>query len=270
MILTRPFEMATTEITQAQWKAVTGQNPSIFQNCGEACPVEGVDWFSALAYANELSRNANLDECYTLEPTTCADDVSDWADGISGADDDCTGVIFNGLDCTGYRLPTEAEWEYAYRAGTTTAFHNGNMTQPNSFPVDGNLQQIAWYGGNNEVDYDGANTCSRSMGDERSSQCGAHPVGNKDPNDWGLYDMSGNVAEWTWDLYGEYPEPAPDDYAGPGEGGGGSGGSGARVIRAGSWFSLAVQARAATRISVPPSSRGHTSGFRLVRTLPAE
>ncbi len=187
--LTRALAVMRTEVTQGQWQQATGStNPSFFSACGDACPVEQVDWYSAAAYANWLSENdedSTTAACYTLSPSTCADSVADWADG----DTDCTGATFSGVTCTGYRLLTEAEWEYSARAGTTTATYwsgatsrptGGNLESPYDCDPQPNLEPVAWYCGN-----DGGTT---------------HAVASLPrPNAWGLYDMLGNVWEWTTD-----------------------------------------------------------------------
>jgi formylglycine-generating enzyme required for sulfatase activity len=200
--ITRAFCMKATEVTQGEWQAVMGSNPSYFKDCGANCPVEKVSWDDAVGYANALSRREGLPECYA-------------------------GSTFSGLGCKGYRLPTEAEWEYAARAGTTGATY-------------GNLGSVAWY-------------------DENSGSA-THPVGQKRPNAWGLYDMLGNVWEWTGDWYGEYSGTVTDP-TGPARGS-------TRVVRGGSWYSIARGARAAFRGNYAPVDRDDDLGFRLSRTAP--
>ena len=215
--LTRSFWMGTTEVTQGEWAALMGNNPSWFANCGDDCPVENVTWFDAVAYANALSRSEGLEECY----------------GANGA--------FAGLDCAGYRLPTEAEWEYAARAGTQTAFHSGNITRT-VCALDPNLDAAGWYCGNS--------------GDT------THPVAGKQPNAWGLFDVHGNVWEWVQDWYDDYPNDALTiDPIGPG-------GGGDRVRRGGSWSGYARFARAAFRDWYGPGLRNVNLGFRLARSNP--
>jgi formylglycine-generating enzyme len=178
--------MARTEVTQEQYEAVMGSNPSNFK--GPDLPVERVTWYEAVEYCNELSRQEGLDPCYSG----------------SGASMLCD------FTANGYRLPTEAEWEYACRAGTETDFHTGNMTHSGSSPLDPALDRAGWYFGNS-----GSTT---------------HPVGEKEPNAFGLYDMHGNVWEWCWDWYASdyYASSPAEDPRGPASGSD-------RVVRGGSW-----------------------------------
>jgi formylglycine-generating enzyme required for sulfatase activity len=201
--ITRAYCMKATEVTQGEWQSVMGSNPSNFRNCGANCPVEQVSWGEAAGYANALSRREGLPECYA-------------------------GSTFTGLGCKGYRLPSEAEWEYAARAGTTSSRY-------------GNLDSVAWY--------------------NRNSGSRTHPVGQKQPNAWGLYDMLGNVWEWTGDWYVAYSGSASDPA--------GAAAGSFRVLRGGSWSNgYALRARAAFRGSDSPGVRGSYLGFRLVRTAP--
>jgi formylglycine-generating enzyme required for sulfatase activity len=200
--ITRAYCMKATEVTQGEWQAVMGSNPSNFKDCGANCPVELVSWDDAADYANALSRREGLPECYS----------------------DST---FSGLSCKGYRLPTEAEWEYAARAGTTAATYR-------------NLDSVAWY--------------------DKNSPSRPHPVGQKQPNAWGLYDMLGNVWEWTGDSWDTYPGTVTDP-TGPAVGS-------YRVGRGGSWGNNARNVRAADRLEVPPGLRLYECGFRLSMTAP--
>ena len=198
--ITRAFLLKATEVTQAEWRSVMGSNPSHFSSCGDRCPVEKVNWHEAVAYCNKLSAAAGLQACYA-------------------------GHRFVGLGCTGYRLPTEAEWEYAARAGTTGARY-------------GEVDAVAWYDGNS-----GSRT---------------HEVGTRKPNAWGLFDMLGNVWEWTNDWKEGYSGAVVDPV-------GASWGQ-YRVFRGGSWGFEARFARAAVRCGLDPGRRYGFLGFRVARS----
>jgi formylglycine-generating enzyme required for sulfatase activity len=236
-------------VTQGQWKALSGgTNPSCFQsttgtgtcptsNANDSGPVERVDWYSAVAFANARSAAEGLTSCYTL--TGCTGGANGWKDGIHT---DCTAASFSGLTCTGYRLPTESEWEYASRGGTTGATYLGNLsgTVTGCTTAQANLDGIAWW--------------CRNGGDRTNA------VGGKTSNSFGLSDMLGNVWEWTGDWNGTYPGTVTDPL--------GAGTGSARVRRGGSFDSAASQARAAYRSSVTPAYRYGSSGFRIARTVP--
>ena len=236
----RAFFVARTETTQADWWARSaGNSPSNFTGgtCGTAasstCPVENIDWYSALEFANFRSAAEGLTSCYTV--TGCQNPGTGWRDGAYGS---CSGATFVGLTCTGYRLPTESEWEIAYRAGTTTSFYNGEITS--AAGPDTLLGLIAWYNANS-----GART---------------HVVGGKTANAWGLFDMSGNVDEYVWDRYGTYPGIVTDPT-------GATTGT-TRVVRGGYWNSTPALTRAASRATIAQNARSNRVGFRLVRTVP--
>ena len=197
--LTKPFYLQTTEVTQAQWKALMGKNPASNKRCGESCPVEEVSWEDAQEFVRKLNQKEGTDK---------------------------------------YRLPTEAEWEYACRAGSTTAFPNGGITKLQC-DRDDNLDSIGWYCGN-----------SNNM---------IQPVAGKKPNAWGLYDMLGNVQEWCQDWFGAYPDDEVVNPKGPKKGS-------YRVMRGGVWYSPARDARCASRFGSPPHYRFQHIGFRLCMT----
>ncbi len=242
VMLTRGYWMSETEITQAQWQAVMGNNPAYFQNCGETCPVEQVNWFEAVTFANRLSAQEGLQPCYVLDECT-----GDLGGGCTGerswsctGDYACSGVRLGSATCSGYRLPTEAEWERAARSGTETAIYTGALTLGDGGKGP-ELKTIAWFSGNA-----GGST---------------HPVGQKASNAWGLRDMLGNVREWTWDWYGSLGSVATTDPLGPVQGS-------LRVRRGGSWNFNARYCRAANRFYGSPGYRTRNVGFRLVRTAP--
>ena len=186
--LTRPFLMQTTPVTEGQWARVMGETDSEggAQLEEDDQPVNQVTWNEAVDFCQRLSKK----------------------DGKT------------------YRLPTEAEWEYACRAGTTTRFYTGDD--------DADLNQAAWYSGN----------CEQT-----------HPVGQKQPNAWGLYDMHGNVREWCSDFYGPY-EGDTVDPKGPTSGV-------PHVLRGGSWLYTPQDCRAAFRSRLVPEYRGSLIGFRV-------
>ena len=246
--LTRAFYMQTTEVTQGQWKVLMGNNPSYFQNAGDAAPAEKVSWYDAAAYANKVSGSEGYPACYTLSDCTGSPGLPA---STSSYDYEAYRCGANPYLCTGYRLPTEAEWEYAYRAGTATAFYNGPITQ--TATGDPKLDLTGWYVGNSDVTYSGGYSYN-------GKTLGTHPVGQKQANAWGLYDMAGNVWEWGWDRYGSIPTDSVTDPQGSQSGS-------YRVIRGGSWGIIAQDARAATRFySDGLAARSLDSGFRLVRS----
>jgi len=196
--ISKSFFLGETEVTQGLWRTVMGSNPSSFKNCGNNCPVEQVSWKDCQEFIRKLNRL------------------------VSGG---------------GFRLPTEAEWEYAARAGSNSAFANGGISETGC-GHDRKLDAMGWYCGNS-----GKKT---------------HPVGGKKPNAWGLYDMHGNVYEWCQDWKGNYPSGSVTDPTGPSSGSD-------RVLRGGSWDYYAGYCRSALRNGDGPDYRGRRFGFRLAR-----
>jgi len=189
--ISKPFYMGVTEVTQGQYEAIMGKNPSGWK--GATNPVENVSWDDVAQFCKKLS-----------EKTRQA-----------------------------VRLPTEAEWEYACRAGTQTASSFGD----DPFA----LGDYAWWDGNSDKT--------------------THPVGQKKPNAWGLYDMHGNVCEWCADWYGDYPNGAVKDPQGPASGT-------YRVLRGGCLLTTPSVDRSALRVLDPPSKRTAIYGFRVVVSVP--
>jgi formylglycine-generating enzyme required for sulfatase activity len=211
--ISKGFYMGKYPVTQGEYKAVMGTNPSYCKGAG--LPVENVSWYDAVAYCNARSKKEGRSPAYTIK----GEDVS-WDRSADG-----------------YRLPTEAEWEYACRAGTTTPFNTGDNITTAQANYDGNSP----YNGNAKGQYRKKTT----------------PVGHFPPNAWGLYDMHGNVWEWCWDWYGDYPSGAQTDPSGASSGA-------SRVIRGGSWDYYAQVLRSAYRFNRGPSGRFIRVGFRLV------
>lgn len=214
-----------TEVTQAEWLRLRTDLPSFFTGCGVGCPVEQATFDDAVAYVNTLSAFEGLQVCY---------------EGGTGA------WTLIGLDCTGYRLPTEAEWERFARASSTAPFSNGPITHAaaDCSVADTNLDAIGWYCHNTQTSN------------------GPQAVGGKLPNALGLYDVHGNVAEWTDDWYdaAAYVAGAPViDPQGPATGV-------ERVVRGGAFDDLPRHCRAAARLGVDPASQSSSIGFRPVRS----
>jgi len=202
--ITKPFYLSVHEVMQGQYEQVMGNNPSFFSPSGKGkdrvsgdttqLPVEQVNWNDAVAFCGKLSKREG-DQ---------------------------------------YRLPTEAEWEYACRAGTTTAYSFGD-----------DVSRLGEYARH----YD-------------NSEYYTHPVGQLKPNAWGLFDMHGNVWEWCQDMYGPYESlQVVSDPAGPASGS-------RRVLRGGAFHLFPRSVRAAYRYNIQPGFRHHTIGFRLARTIP--
>jgi len=226
--LTKGFYMSKYQVTQEQYQAVMGSNPSYFTTSPEGnsskLPVETVSWYDVIVFCNKLSIEERLNPVYTILGTTNPDG---WGPVPTSNNPTWDAVTVN-WDANGYRLPTEAEWEYACRGGTTTAYSYGNTANPD----------YMWY--------------------DVNSGFTTHEVGKKLPNPWGLYDMHGNVFEWCWDWYVAYETETVTDPRGPASGG-------ARVRRGGCWRDDTQSARSAYRINAGPWISADFICIRLVR-----
>ncbi len=215
VVITRGLLVETTEVTVERWRAFVPDAASPHAECDDSCPAVEVSWVEAIEFCNFMSERDGLEPCYVVQ----GDGGVTWPDG---------------LDCEGYRLPTEAEWEYAARAGAATRYVSGDN--------EGDMLGDAWYQGN---------------GLQRPS-----PVGAKAANAWGLHDVHGNVWEWTWDAYRtdyerlESTDPVPTQETGD------------RVLRGGGWQSPAVDCRLSNRRYGNPAISEPDVGLRIVRTAP--
>lgn len=227
--LTRPYYISNCEVTQDLYAAIMSESPSWFQ-C-DSRPVECVSWYEAVLFCNALSTREGYDPAYYI-----ADEV--YQDGVLVR----ARVTWNSA-ANGCRLPTEAEWEYACRAGASTSLANGDLTTIDC-ELDAVLDAIGWYCGNSAL----------TLGPKTRG------VRSKSANDLGLHDTHGNVWEWCWDQYAEYPPlPITDPTGADGEIGD------PRVRRGGHWESEGHECRSASREWFYPNSADHTTGFRIAR-----
>ena len=219
------FYMSKYELTQKEYEEITGNNPSNFS--GENLPVENISWLDAIVFCNAKSEKEGLTPAYIIDGQSVSWDRS----------------------ANGYRLPTEAEWEYACRAGTTTPFYMENSPS---------AEEVNYYGHypyEIEDNYFSQGNLQVQPGEYRQTTT---PVGSFSENPYGLYDMYGNVGEWVWDYYGEYLTEEQTDPAGPAFGT-------LRVYRGGGWNDFAKNMRSAYRATLEQNKGSFNIGIRLVR-----
>ncbi|MEA1966853.1 MAG: formylglycine-generating enzyme family protein [Thermodesulfobacteriota bacterium] len=216
--ISKKFYIQETEVTQGQWEKLVGFNPSAFPDCGKNCPVDTVSWNQCMEFIRVLNKWEKTDK---------------------------------------YRLPTEAEWEYACRAGTTTAFAGGPITHLLCKPMDHVLNKLGWF-------------CGNSGYKKPPDVLRPHPVKTKRPNRWGIYDMHGNVQEWCLDsckwrdfwkgkvgvITNTYKNNIVDPLSKTGN---------HKIFRGGGWHQSARYCRSAYRSYYKPVAKRNSLGFRIVR-----
>lgn len=213
-----PFWASKYEVTQAEYADVMGINPSNFK--GDRFPVDSVSWYDAIEFCNRLSAKYNLSPYYKIDRTGTDSNNLNAQDTLK--------YVVTILGGNGFRLLTESEWEYACRAGTTTAYSFGNN-------ISGIQANYADSGRNSTT-----------------------PVGSYKPNSYGLYDMHGNVWEWCWDWYGPYTGAVKDST--------GAVSGSYRTMRSGSWNNLPALLRSGRRTHLVPNSNGFYAGLRVARS----
>lgn len=227
------FYIGKYEITQAEYSQYMQPSSSWTSNygLGDDYPAYYVSWYAILKYCNLRSLAEGLTPCYTISGST---NPANWGSVPTSNNSTWNAAICN-WNANGYRLPTEAEWEYAARGATNTPDY--------LYSGSDDINAVAWYSGN--------------------SGYTSHPVGTKAPNGLGLYDMSGNVWEWCWDWYSRfyYSSSPSSNPTGPASGSG-------RVRRGGGWSDGASGCRVASRYGGNPNYSGSDIGFRLCRAIP--
>jgi formylglycine-generating enzyme required for sulfatase activity len=226
-VILSPFYIGKCEVTQGEWQAVMGSNPSSGYGVGANYPVYSISWYSTLKFCNLLSMAEGLTPVYTILGST---NPANWGNVPSSWDDNWNAAVCD-WTANGYRLPTEAEWEYAARGGTNSPDY--------LYAGSDDINSVAWYLSNSAEN--------------------THPVGTKAPNGIGAYDMSGNVWEWCWDWNGDYSGTAQTNPTGPAAGD-------TRIIRSGFFLNSPAWCRVSKRYSSFVHDPVFYLGFRLARS----
>ena len=236
------FYIGKYDVTQKEWTAVMGSNPSKFK--GDKLPVESVNWYDAIEYCNNRSIREGLTPYYNIDKKR--KDPGNKPDPKFGDLDTIKWTVTINPGANGYRLPTEAEWEYA--AG------GGQMSRSYTFSGSNNVEEVAWYWRNSG---DKPLTGFWLWRDLEENHDRPRPVGGKSPNELGLYDMSGNVREWCWDWYGDLETHVTDPK--------GSRSGFNRVWKGGGWMGDAPYTEPAFRGHLAGNGTGPDQGFRVCR-----
>jgi sulfatase modifying factor 1 len=236
------FYIGKYEVTQKEWVDVMGRNPSKFK--GDALPVENVNWYEAIEYCNKRSLKEGLKPYYSIDKSK--KDPNNHPDPKFGNLDDVQWTVTTHPTANGYRLPTEAEWEYA--AG------GGQASKSYTYSGSDDIHAVAWYW-RNSGDKELAGFWLWPTLEQNHDR--TRPVGGKQPNELGLYDMSGNVREWCWDWYGDLQSNVKDPQGSP------SGYS--RVWKGGGWMGGSDYTKPAFRGHLAANGSGPDQGFRVCR-----
>jgi formylglycine-generating enzyme required for sulfatase activity len=223
-VLISDFYIGKHEVTQSEWMKYNKFNRCKFK--GNDLPVENVSWFEVIKYCNDRSIDEGLEPCYNFK------------NGHRECD----------FRKNGYRLPTEAEWEYAAQ--------EMQVVSKTLYSGSNNLMEVAWYWSNSGLEFMDKTWDFTRIQDNK---CQTHPVEQLSPNKLGLYDMSGNVREWCWDLYGDFSKSDKQNPKGNSSGV-------YRVVKGGSWVNFPENCRIKNRFGHTPTLKYSDLGFRLCRT----